>query len=415
MRFRKHAVLVAAFLVSGITGCAVTQSNKTDAYMWAQRSDTWTELRPVLPSQDHAGYFGSHLSGSDSARSGNFDFSHPRVEDFLLEFQTRWRDSFSVALSRGGRYLPSMTSIIQKEGLPIELVYLPIIESGFRTDAVSHAGAVGPWQFIPGTGRRYGLRIDQYVDERRDPIKSTRAAARYLKDLYDMFGDWHLSLAAYNTGENNISRILERGDAEDYWEMSERGFLCRETRDYVPKFLAALQMAEQPEAFGFEPPYPQPMRYDVVQIDRSLPLSTVARLSAASTEEIKDLNPALHRGVTPPQPYSVRLPKGSKETFQVAYAVLDQELREEGVRQRGTRRARARSGGTRKHKVRRGETIASIADRYDIAPRALMIANGIRNPNKIQTGQTLNIPVAAAQSPAEVIASRPRGGGRMVD
>jgi membrane-bound lytic murein transglycosylase D len=416
MLLRRHAVVAAAFSVSAMTGCAVTQPHTTDPSAWAQRDDTWTQLRPMFSDQDRdRGVYGAqNYAGIDTARAGAFDFSHPRVGDFLVQFQTRWRDSFSIALSRGGRYLPSMTSILQKEGLPPELVYLPLIESGFRTDAVSHAGAVGPWQIITETARRYGLRIDSYVDERRDPIKSTRAAARYLKDLYDMFGDWHLSLAAYNTGENNISRILERGDADDYWEMSDRGFLCRETRDYVPKFLAALQMAEQPEAFGFDAPIEVPMRYDVVSIDRSLPLSTVARLSAASTEEIRDLNPALRRGVTPPQPYDVRLPKGSKEVFQVAYAELDQELRERPVASRSTGRARGRSLRSRRHKVRRGETIASIADRYDVAPQALIAANGIRHANKIHAGQTLTIPVAAVQSGVEMVASR-RGGGRLVD
>jgi peptidoglycan lytic transglycosylase D len=403
MLLKKYAVLIAAFLVSGMAGCGVTQHQSTDPYSWSQRDDTWTQLRPFFPSQ-------TEIPGDtarQATRSARFDVSHPRVDNFLQQFQTRWRDWFSIALSRSGRYLTSMSSILAKEGLPQELVYLPIIESGFRTDAVSHAGAAGPWQFIPETGRRYGLRIDRYVDERRDPIKSTRAAARYLKDLYAMFGDWHLSLAAYNGGENSISRILETGEAEDFWEMSERGFLCRETRDYVPKFLAAMQMAEQPEAFGFDPPIEQPVRYDLVEVNRSLSLATVARLSTASTEEIKDLNPALHHGVTPPQPYTVRLPKGTKGAFQTAYAMLGSELRDESLRQQ-TLKVRGRSSGRgyRKHRVRRGETIASIADRYDVPPAELMAANGIRNPNRIRVGQTLNVPTRTAQNASvEVLAS----------
>jgi membrane-bound lytic murein transglycosylase D len=411
MRFRKYAGLGAALLVSGLAGCATTQGTRTDPQSWSQRSDTWTQLRPLFSHQTHIP--GARDATSEGLKSGQFDVSHPRVDDFLQDFQTRLRNFFSIALSRGARYLPTMSSILRKEGLPEELVYLPIIESGFRTDAVSHAGAAGPWQFIPATGRRYGLRIDTYVDERRDPIKSTRAAARYLRDLYDMFGDWHLSLAAYNWGENNISRILQRGDAEDFWQMSDRGFLCRETRDYVPKFLAAMQMAEEPQAYGFDPPIERPMRYDIVEVDRSIPLSTVARLSEASTEEIKELNPALLRGVTPPRLYSVRLPKGSKEVFQVAYAGLAEELRAQPAPRRPAKARRGAAKGSRKHKVRRGDTIASIADRYDVAPKALMAANGIRNPNKILVGQTLTVPTAAAGQ-IQVAASRQRS-GRLID
>src|SRR5262249_10011013 len=159
---------------------------------------------------------------------------------------------FTEALSRSGRYVPRMSSILAKEGLPPELAYLPLIESGFRTRAISRAGAVGPWQFIRGTGRRYGLRIDRYVDERRGPVKSTQAAAKYLKDLHEMFGNWHLSLAAYNTGEQNIARILGQGRVQNYWQMSERGYLYEETADFVPEFLAALHIAETPEAYGFD-------------------------------------------------------------------------------------------------------------------------------------------------------------------
>src|SRR5262249_39563472 len=152
-----------------------------------------------------------------------------------------------------------------------------------------------------------------------DPVKSTQAAARYLKDLHEMFGNWHLSLAAYNTGEQNIVRILEAGRVDDFWQMSERGYLYDETADYVPEFLAALRIAETPEAYGFDAPSKELMHYDLVTIKRSLPLSVVAKMSGTSTETIKELNPALHRGIVPPSGYDVRLPKGSKDTFEIAY------------------------------------------------------------------------------------------------
>ena len=251
-----------------------------------------------------------------------FTFTHPGVERFVAQFQSTGRNSLRGALSRSARYVARMSTILRKRGLPPELAYLPLIESGFRPHAVSHAGAVGPWQFIAATGRRYGLRIDRYVDERRDPVKSTRAAARYLKALYAMFGNWHLSLAAYNNGEQNIVRILETREVADFWEMRRRGYLCAETADFVPQFLAALRIAAAPEAYGFAAPTEHPLRYDLVRLNRPLSLATVARLSGTSTQTIEELNPALHRGVVPPHGYAVRVPKGTKAVFELAYASL---------------------------------------------------------------------------------------------
>jgi len=256
-----------------------------------------------------------------------FTFRHPGVDRFVAHFQRAGRNSLRSALSRSGRYVPGMSTILRRRGLPQELAYLPLIESGFRPHAVSRAGAVGPWQLIAATGRRYGLRIDRYVDERRDPVKSTHAAARYLKDLYAMFGNWHLSLAAYNNGEHNIARILETRQVEDFWEMRRRGYLCTETADFVPLFLAALRIAETPETYGFAAPTEQPLRYDLVRLTRPLSLATVARLSGTSTGTIKELNPALHRGVLPPHGYAVRVPKGTKATFELAYATFTHNTR----------------------------------------------------------------------------------------
>jgi len=273
--------------------------------------------------------------------SDPFRFSHPRVDNYKDRFQNDLRGFFSGALSRSGKYVPRMISILEKEGVPTELVYLPLIESGYRNQAVSPAGAVGPWQFIPGTGRRYGLRIDSYVDERRDPVKSTRAAARYLRDLHDMFGDWHLSLAAYNTGEGRISRILASGLAADFWEMSENGYLYRETEAYVPEFLAAVQIADDPEAHGFDSPEWETIEYDVVSLKSSIQLATIARLCRVSAQEVRDLNPALTRGVVPPSGYTIRLPKGRKDIFQVALADYEEEMRELAQRRRAEAAARA--------------------------------------------------------------------------
>ncbi|MBP1690573.1 MAG: lytic murein transglycosylase, partial [Deltaproteobacteria bacterium] len=211
----------------------------------------------------------AHATGPKA--EGSFDLENPAVQSRVTAFQTHLRGFFGGALSRGAKYLPSMTDILVREGLPAELAYLPLIESGYRPQAVSPAGAAGPWQFIPATGRRYGLRIDALVDERRDPIKSTHAASLYLKDLHEMFGDWELSLAAYNSGEYRVARILaDNKDVDDFWDMRDRGYLPSETSAYVPKVLAAVQIARAPEDYGFETPTHTPEHVETVDIERQV-------------------------------------------------------------------------------------------------------------------------------------------------
>jgi len=406
MRWKNLAIVAAAMGASGLTGCAAKQQHTApNPYSWAQRDGQWGALRPLYPPSqaDTANLGRRHAGAGDEA----FNFQHPRVDDFLAQFQTRWRDSFSVALSRSGRYVPRMSSILEKEGVPPELVYLPLIESGFKISARSPAGAVGPWQFIPGTGRRYGLRIDRYVDERRDPIKSTRAAARYLRDLYGMFGDWHLALAGYNTGENRISGILSRSDAEDFWQMSERGYLCRETSDYVPKFLAALQIAERPEDFEFDRPVEELMAYDVVEVDRSVSLSTVANLIDSSTEEIKELNPALHQGVTPPDGYQIRLPKGAKQGFEVAFAAYGDELEARAAAERERAMLEVQERAVRSHRtVARNRSSRPVI----AAKRGGSASRSVRIPTKaIAAKRSAPTARAAATNRAPIVVARTKG------
>jgi len=353
MRYRTLTVFGFAVFLSGIIGCAATRHSNDGLDMWSGEQNASPALA-VTPYRPYGLSIGPQRP-TGSSKVDEFNFTHPRVDSFVTRFQTNLRGFFSGALSRSGRYVPRMSHILEKEGVPQELAYLPLIESGFRTQAVSRAGAVGPWQLIPGTGRRYGLRIDRYVDERRDPVKSTQAAARYLKDLHDMFGDWHLSLAAYNTGEQNIVRILERERINDFWQMSERGYLYEETSDFVPEFLAALHIAETPEAYGFDTPSEAPMRYDLVEVKRPLPLSLVAKLSGTSPNTIKELNPALQRGVVPPKGYAVRVPKGSKETFEVAYASLKSLPAMPSNHAVASPRTHKQVGH---HKIRRGAAVA---------------------------------------------------------
>jgi len=335
---------------------------------------------------DHPTLYGPPASAAAEAKADEFSVSNPRVDHFVEKFQTRSRSFYQRALERGSRYLPKIESVLREENVPQQLAYLPLIESGFRTQAVSHAGAVGPWQFIRATGRRYGLRIDRYVDERRDPVKATYAAARYLKDLYAQFGDWHLSLAAYNTGEMNVARALERDVANDYWGISAHGELAKETCNFVPQFLAAVQIAQAPEAYGFDPPSSDPLQYEIVQVHRSVSLRTVAKLTNTPVSEIKALNPALHRGITPPHGYAVRVPKGTKDVVVVALARLRHDAAELLPVDPRT--------GHRTYKMRRGDTIGAVAKRHGVSVRALLRANRIRNPRRVAVGKVLRIPGA---------------------
>ena len=294
------------------------------------------------------------------------------------------------ALERGSKYLPRMARILAQEGVPAELAYLPIVESGFSVHAVSHAGAVGPWQFVRGTGERYGLRIDGYVDERRDPEKATRAAARYLRDLYERFGNWHLALAGYNSGEGNIERIQTWKGCENFWEMSDRGYLPNETSNFVPRFLAAVEVAMSPEEYGFDVPPAAPTRFESVEVTRPISLKAVAQLSGSNEETIRELNPALNRGVVPPQGYRIRLPKGTRQQFEVALATYREPV--------------ALPRAARRHTVRRGETLDGIARRYGVTAGALMQANRLRGYT-LKAGQQLYIPAVPSRSP--VVASVP--------
>ena len=402
---QQASILLAATFV--FAGCAARDTSIQGVRLPTQygTSSSW-RMMPQAGVSTRSSTVPDDLLFSDLEESDpdfGFEFEHPRVNDFVERFRTKNRNFFQQALARAGKYLPRMTAIMQEEGLPKELAYLPFIESGFRTQAVSHAGAVGPWQFIRGTGRRYGLRIDQYVDERRDPVKSTRAAAHYLRDLYEMFGDWHLSLAAYNTGEERIARIKARRGVQSYWEMMEKGYLHPETRDYVPQFLAAVEIARSPEAHGFDESTEEPLRYEVIKVERSVSLRTMAKLAGVPAQEIADLNPALVRGITPPGQagYGVRVPEGTKPQFAKAYERI---LRDASDVQ--AQPVFASAAGT--YRIRKGDTPSGIARRFRISVEALVKANGWKNAKRIKPGMVARIPNTEARGIAQV-KSEPTG------
>ncbi len=314
-------------------------------------------------------------------------FSMPLVENdrvnyFIDLFRGKMRRFLEQALARSGKYIPMMATVLQEAGLPEDLVYLSLIESGFAPSAYSRARAVGPWQFIRTTGVRYGLRIDSWLDERRDPVKSTRAAAAYLKDLHQQFGEWFLAAAAYNAGGRKVENAIYRSNTHDFWLLSQKTNLKQETRNYIPKFIAAALIAGAPEKYGFgNLLYEPPLEYDEVRIERPMSLETIARLAQATVGEIKDLNPALLRNTTPPSDngFVLRLPAGSGKSFTEAYALVPGPTRTKTVI----------------HTVTKGETLSAIAKRYHQRVSQIVEANGLKSP-QIRVGQQLMIVMDAS-------------------
>jgi membrane-bound lytic murein transglycosylase D len=306
-----------------------------------------------------------------------------KVQYFLYYFQTKGKPSFSRWLSRSSRYIPMMKEILKSKGMPEDLVYVAMIESGFHLQACSWANAVGPWQFISDTGRRYALRIDQWVDERKDPVKATTAAALYLKELYGLFnGDWYLAAAGYNAGENKILRAINMYNTNDFWELTRGSYLKRETKEYVPKLLAAAIIAKEPARYGFSDiAYLPPIEFDTVTIPSRTDLALVARLSGTTYETIKELNPDLRHWCTPPNypDYNLKLPKGAKQKFEAELVRIpvDQRFTEKLLYTR--------------YQARRNDSIASVARRFNVSPEALTQLNGLSRSSRV-SGRSLIVP-----------------------
>jgi membrane-bound lytic murein transglycosylase D len=330
------------------------------------------------------------------------------VEKELALFKGRERDFFLASYRRSGKYRPFIVEALMKAGLPEELSWLPLIESGFKTNAYSKKRALGMWQFVKSTGYKFGLKGTQYIDERMDPEKSTLAAIDYLSELHSIFGDWMTALAAYNYGEGRVlNRIKsQRIDyLDDFWDFYES--LPNETRRYVPRFLAVLNILDDPEAHGFNlPPLDEAMEIEKVDIQKQVHLKEVAKRLDMDYSLLKDLNPELRQQLTPRDPYSLKVPKGKGE---VLLAKLD-----EIPVYRPTYLT---------HKVRRGESLSVIAERYRSSVRAIMTANNLRNKHYLRINQKLKIPlsktaiaslevpqVQASQIKGEIIEYRVRKG-----
>ena len=312
------------------------------------------------------------------------------ISYFTVKKENRAR--FQRFLNRGAMYKESVLEILKDNGMPEELYYLPIIESGYQTHARSHASAVGTWQFIRGTGKNYGLRIDSYVDERRDPIRSTEAATKYLRDLYRVFNDWYLAMASYNAGESRVMGAIMRGNTRSFWELSKKKVLPRETRNYVPKFLAAVIIGENPDRYGFHvganDTFPD---IEAVEVPGSLSLNHIAGAMNYPLKKLKELNPHLLRSHTPPSKgYDLWVPDGFASTLQSKKKYLAAKVN------RSLRVART-SKGSGHYRVRRGDNLSSISKKYNVTISALKRANSLRS-SRIRIGQRLRIPGRAIAS-----------------
>lgn len=319
------------------------------------------------------------------------------VENHLEYFKTRGRDVFQRWIDRSARYIPMMKEIFKEKNLPEDLVYVAMIESGFNPYAVSWAKAVGPWQFMPFTGKMYGLKIDWWIDERKDPVKSTHAAAEHFKDLYNLFGSWPLALASYNAGAGKVQRAVLRTRSEDFWDLKASRYIRKETKNYIPKYMAATIIAKNPEAYGFTLSTVEPFNYDEVEINGMTDLRLIARCAGYTYEEIKEMNPELKRWITPPDitNYVIRLPKGAKQAFLTNFAAIpaEQKIRWE------------------RHEVERGDTLSKLAKQYNTTPEVIRDINGLKN-YRLKPGKHLIVPVDINGSAHDVSTLAPEQAGK---
>lgn len=369
-----------------------------------------SELDLLVP---RSGPAGGGASGATYDLDVESFVSNRRVQYYMDFFLGHSRDRFTIWLGRLRRYEGMIRNYFRMYELPEDLVYLALIESGYSNTAVSRARAVGMWQFISATGRRYGLRIDTWVDDRRDPFLATDAAARHLADLKDQFGSWYLAAAAYNAGATRVSRGLERlpggytNSDTTFFALSDRRYLRRETRDYVPKLIAATLIAKSPVAYEFDSVTAlPPLVFDEITIPDQTGLDVLAMLADTSASALVELNPRFHRGATPPnERVTVRVPRGTGPQVLQRYAELPVDERVNFV----------------EHVIRRGETLSGIASQYRVRLRALEAANPGAQPRRLRVGQRLTIPLsptvpssAGRAAPSATPSSPPTGGVHMV-
>ncbi len=316
-----------------------------------------------------------------------------KVQYFINYFSYTQHDIFAKWLERSEQYIPQMKKILRENGLPEDLVYMALIESGFNTHAISRSRACGPWQFMRGTARLYHLKVDWWVDERRNPEKSTLAAARYLKNLYDTFGSWYLAEAAYNAGPLRVMWAMQKQKTDNFWKLADHRYLKKETRDYVPKLIAAAMIAKDPAAYGFNDlTYDKPIDDDTVVLHHQIDLHVAARLADTDYETIKKMNPELLRWATPPVPsYTLNIPANTKAIFLAGLEKMPQK----------------ELFSYKRYVIRNGDTLYRIARAYGIPLHELRVMNHVGNVKTLRPGHDIIIPVSP-YAHKEAIASAKR-------
>jgi membrane-bound lytic murein transglycosylase D len=318
-----------------------------------------------------------------------------RVLAYVELFTGRLKGYLEEGLSRGAQYLPMIQDVFRAEGLPLDLAYVPLIESAFKPNALSRAKAKGMWQFMRGTALENGLKHDWYIDERADPEKATRAAAKYLKTLYAMFDDWHLALASYNGGPGRVQRAMKRSGREDFWKLSATSrYLPRETRDYVPLILAAIVIARNPAQYEMEvAPLPAPL-YETVTVAGAVDIRRVAEWAGAPVQDLQNLNPELRRWTTPIRAteYELKVPMGTAD-------LINARMVEQGFDDLAP---------LSHYAVKKGETLAGIAKKLSVSRSDLAEANYLSSKSRLQTGQRLIIPRAPTLLSARTETTAPR-------
>ncbi|MBL6991211.1 MAG: transglycosylase SLT domain-containing protein [Bacteriovoracaceae bacterium] len=330
------------------------------------------------------------LYGAEHLKLDNYYFDipvvyNPAVKKWINYFLNRGRGFFERYSARAGRYAPILGLILEDHGLPRDLIFLAMAESGFQNNAKSWAKAVGPWQFMPYTGRRYGLRVSWYIDERRDPIKATIAASRYLKKLYKEFGAWELAAAAYNAGEGKMSRAIRRYKTENFWDLRKGRYLKSETKNYVPKIMALAILGKNLKSFGFEDiDFHEPLDFDEVDVPPFTDLMILSRMIGIPFEEIQRLNPEILRWYTPPnvQNYKLRIPIG--------FAVVWKDVIK-------TQDLKAKSFQIYKVRGRRS-TLYDVAKKFKLKPKILREFNNIKTKKRLAKGTTVVLPFRQGQS-----------------
>jgi membrane-bound lytic murein transglycosylase D len=312
------------------------------------------------------------------------------------------KDFFINAYQRSGRYRKYIEAELAKEGLPLELAWLPLIESGYNVKALSPARALGLWQFIPSTGYRFGLSRDKYVDERLDPYKSTKAAILYLKELHHLFGDWETVLAAYNCGEGRVLRTINTQSInylDNFWDLYEK--LPHETARYVPRFQATLHIIQNPKQYGLVDIHPEPpLEFETVPVSRQLQIKSIADTTGILESTLKQLNPELRYGIIPGDDYQFKIPLGTSDMLlsQLDYIPETSAPPAEDAAQE---KAASHQEKLASHKVKRGETLASLATQYQTSQQNIIQTNKLKKSAKIKPGMVLLVPPKPASPPAK--------------